>query len=54
VRAVFARVIRLQDARRLLWKLARWVVRPALDFILRWNRWRRYHQAVAKLCHYWG
>ncbi|ATB28120.1 hypothetical protein [Melittangium boletus] len=35
-----------------MWKLARWVVRPALDFILRWSRWRRHHQAVAKLCHY--
>jgi hypothetical protein len=29
-----------------------WVMQPALDFILRWSRWRRRHQAIAKLCHY--
>ena len=27
-------------------------VRPTLEFILHWSRWRRRHQAVAKLCHY--
>jgi hypothetical protein len=27
-------------------------MRPPLDFILRWSRWRRRHQAIAKLCHY--
>lgn len=27
-------------------------VLPTLEFILRWSRWRRRHQAVAKFCHY--
>ncbi|WNG31427.1 hypothetical protein F0U62_45035 [Cystobacter fuscus] len=42
----------LQEVRRLLRSLARWVVRPAWSFIQGWSRWRRHHQAVAKLCHY--
>jgi len=24
----------------------------ALTFILEWSIWRRYHQAIAKLCHW--
>ncbi|HEX5750759.1 MAG TPA: hypothetical protein VFZ09_31325, partial [Archangium sp.] len=41
----------IQELRRLLLNIA-WVVRPALDFVLHWSRWRRRHQAIAKRCHY--
>jgi len=27
-------------------------VRPTVELILHWSRWRRRHQAVAKLFHY--
>jgi hypothetical protein len=27
-------------------------MRPTVEFILHWSRWRRRHQAIAKLYHY--
>jgi hypothetical protein len=27
-------------------------VRPTVEFILHWSRWRRCHQAIAKFYHY--
>jgi hypothetical protein len=39
------------EVRRLLWRLVWVVVQPA-EQVLRWSRWRRRHQAVAKAAHY--
>jgi len=39
------------EIKRLLWGLV-WAWRPPDGFVLAWSRWRRTHQAHAKLSHY--
>jgi hypothetical protein len=39
------------ELRRLLWRLVL-VVQHAVDHILAWSQWRRWHQTVAKYYHY--
>jgi len=43
--------ISVQEIRRLLLALV-WRMHATVDFMLWWSRWRRRHQAIAKLCHY--
>jgi hypothetical protein len=39
------------EVRRLLWGLV-WAWRPPDRFVWAWSRWRRTHQARAKISHY--
>jgi DNA-binding transcriptional regulator of glucitol operon len=39
------------EIRRLLWRLVL-ALQQAAEHILAWSQWRRWHQTVAKMCHY--
>jgi hypothetical protein len=39
------------EIRRLLWRLVSGESRPPTE-VLAWSRWRRRHQARARLCHW--
>lgn len=39
------------EVRRLLWRLL-WPLALAPPLVLAWSRWRRWHQASARRCHY--